>query len=1024
MTDSEDQSLIVNRQSSLPLRVLLVEDSEDDARLVLRALRQGGYEPEYQRVGSAKGVREAIAGGEWDVVLSDYVMPGFGGQEALELVRASGKDVPFILVSGAVGEEAAVSLMKAGAHDYVMKDRLSRLAPAVARELADAQTRRSRREAEAALRASEERYRALAETSHDYILMVGPDQRIRYANTAAAAEFGQAPDAIVGKALHDLYPKAIADREWHNIKTVFESGNSLYIQNRTEFPRRELWLDTWLAPIRDEGGAIQSVVGISRNVTELIQIELALRASEERYRLLFEHAPIGIYRTTPDGRILMANPALIRMMGYNSFYELSLRNLDAEGFEPTYDRKQFRDAIERKGEVRGLEAQWVRRDGSTLHVRENARLTRDTTGKTTYYEGTIEDISDQRRIQNRLQRLNNLLRTYRTIGQLIIRQRDPMQLIQQTCNTLVQTRGYDYAWIALLQSAIPNSGEPELVFLDAAQTGFDAQFPELIQRLKAGDFPPCVREALAAPGATLRQPACTDRQPTVAAFQAPAAGLVARLEHGQRILGVINVALAPGLSADAEEQTLFTEIAADLAYALHALRLDHELKASSLQLTRSETRYRNLVELSPDAIVVHAQGLIVFANPAALRLAGADTQDQLVGRNLLDFVHPDSRELVVQRVKTMLSQGRQVPLAEEKFVRLDGAVIDVEVAAMPITFDDPAGPRPAILVAFRDVTQRKQADIALRQSEARYRLLFEATPIGIAVFHPDGVVLAVNQFMQDLTGFDYGDFKQLGIGAIFLDPDQRSQLLVPEGARATPAAGTDSMRNWEVRLKRKDGSVCYALLNVDRLQFAGATILLATARDITDRKNAEDRLLRLNQLYSVLSQVNQAFIREPDIGRLCNEACRILVTAGGYALAWVGIVDHDARVLKPIAVSGDESGFVRATRFPLDRDGIRGPTMTALKDGSAVVRADLNEAPPDMPVHTRTRESGYHSVAAFPLRIGDEVIGTLTIYAAKPGHVDEEQVRLLEALAADLSFALQRAQFEQLNDAAGTKKRR
>ena len=179
MTNSEDQSSIVNRQSSLPLRVLLVEDSEDDALLVLRALAQGGYQPTHERVDGAAGMKEALARGVWDVVLSDYAMPGFSGVEALELVRASGKDVPFIIVSGAIGEETAVALMKAGAHDYVMKDRLSRLAPAVARELSDAESRRSRREAESALRTSEENYRTLAETAHDYIFTLGRDERIK-----------------------------------------------------------------------------------------------------------------------------------------------------------------------------------------------------------------------------------------------------------------------------------------------------------------------------------------------------------------------------------------------------------------------------------------------------------------------------------------------------------------------------------------------------------------------------------------------------------------------------------------------------------------------------------------------------------------------------------------------------------------------------------------------------------------------------------------------------------------------------
>jgi len=118
-----------------PLRVLLLEDSEDDADLLLLQLRRGGYEPAAQRFDSAEAFRAALERKEWDVVISDYVMPGFGGLEALELFKHSGLDIPFIIVSGHIGEEVAVAALKAGAHDYVMKDRLVRLAPAIKRAL-------------------------------------------------------------------------------------------------------------------------------------------------------------------------------------------------------------------------------------------------------------------------------------------------------------------------------------------------------------------------------------------------------------------------------------------------------------------------------------------------------------------------------------------------------------------------------------------------------------------------------------------------------------------------------------------------------------------------------------------------------------------------------------------------------------------------------------------------------------------------------------------------------------------------
>src|SRR5574341_1387745 len=118
-----------------PMRVLIVEDSQADALLLLRELLQGGFDPTHVRVDTAEAMAEALKEEGWDVVLSDYAMPHFSGIDALRVLQQSGKDLPFILVSGKIGEETAVEVMKAGATDFVMKDRLARLCPVVTREL-------------------------------------------------------------------------------------------------------------------------------------------------------------------------------------------------------------------------------------------------------------------------------------------------------------------------------------------------------------------------------------------------------------------------------------------------------------------------------------------------------------------------------------------------------------------------------------------------------------------------------------------------------------------------------------------------------------------------------------------------------------------------------------------------------------------------------------------------------------------------------------------------------------------------
>lgn len=138
------------------------------------------------------------------------------------------------------------------------------------------------------------------------------------------------------------------------------------------------------------------------DITSRKQAEKALEESEKRYRYLFENSPIGIYRTTPVGRILMANPALIRMLGYSSLDELTSRNLEKEGYNPSYPRKQFKELMEREGEVLGREASWMTKAKSLIFVRENARAVRDKDGNLLYYDGTVENITDKRRMETQL----------------------------------------------------------------------------------------------------------------------------------------------------------------------------------------------------------------------------------------------------------------------------------------------------------------------------------------------------------------------------------------------------------------------------------------------------------------------------------------------------------------------------------------------------------------------------------------------------------------------------------------------
>jgi PAS domain S-box-containing protein len=192
--------------SRTPLRALILEDSEFDARVMLQALRAGGYEVHWQRVETAERMEEALKAEPWDIILADYNMPDFNAPEALRIVQEAGHDIPFIIVSGGIGEDIAVAAMKAGAHDYVMKGNPARLLPAVARELREAEVRQRRREAEALLRESELRYRSLWETSPDAVLVCDEKGRIGFANPAAEKVFGFSTAELTDLSIAALEP--------------------------------------------------------------------------------------------------------------------------------------------------------------------------------------------------------------------------------------------------------------------------------------------------------------------------------------------------------------------------------------------------------------------------------------------------------------------------------------------------------------------------------------------------------------------------------------------------------------------------------------------------------------------------------------------------------------------------------------------------------------------------------------------------------------------------------------------------
>ncbi len=256
------------------------------------------------------------------------------------------------------------------------------------------------RKVEEALCQNEQLYHTIFEGSRDAIFITSEDSRFVTVNEAATVLTGYSREELKKMTIPDLHEEEDmqAYRQFFNsimsgeqvtseAKILHKDGTKV----DTEFSNRRVMI-----------GDVAYMHTAARDITERKEAKKALLKSEEQFKAVFDNTLVGLYRTTPNGRILMANPALVDMLGYSSFDELSNRDLENEGYEPQYPRSVFKERIESEGKVIGFESAWKKSDGTTLYVRESAQAVRDELGTTLYYQGTVEDITERRKVEEEL----------------------------------------------------------------------------------------------------------------------------------------------------------------------------------------------------------------------------------------------------------------------------------------------------------------------------------------------------------------------------------------------------------------------------------------------------------------------------------------------------------------------------------------------------------------------------------------------------------------------------------------------
>jgi PAS domain S-box-containing protein len=255
------------------LGVLILEDRNDDALMILHMLRCAGYDLSSERVASAEALEAALERRTWDIIIANDALPKLSGLAALAYVRARGFDLPFIIMSGAIGEDLAVAAIKAGAHDYITKNNLTRLIPAVERALQEAEAHRARRRAEETLQEKYQIMQAVFEGTSDAIFVKDLQGRYVMINSAGARVFGKSPEDVIGKDDTELFAAESIDQILEHDRQVLASGaTQSYEETSIVLGTTRIFLST-KAPRRDHQGNIIGIIGIARDITERKQAE-------------------------------------------------------------------------------------------------------------------------------------------------------------------------------------------------------------------------------------------------------------------------------------------------------------------------------------------------------------------------------------------------------------------------------------------------------------------------------------------------------------------------------------------------------------------------------------------------------------------------------------------------------------------------------------------------------------------------------------------------------------------------------
>ena len=569
---------------------------------------------------------------------------------------------------------------------------------------------------------------------------------------------------------------------------------------------------------------LQELNVLRRRICELEQANQTHQNFERQFKDLFEATPVGIYRTTPDGRIIMANSSLVQMLGYSSFQELSQRDLEKEGFAPGYPRSTFKDLIKKEGEVVGLESAWIRRDGTTLFVIENARAVRDDSGKILYYEGIVQDVTERKKLEQ------TLIKSHEYANSLLDAAPEPIAItdldgrIQQVNNAFERNSGRK---------------RKELIGKTTLELGIMPE--EEFQKIKSEIIPRLIKESYIRDFETI----ATQKDGTKA-----------------------HVLISWTLLKNAEGKPIgVITVGRDIT----------ERKQTEQELQSKTNILQNIISNIPYYIFWKDKNSIYLGcNDHFARLAGIKKIEDIIGKTDYDLPWTKEESDLYRKIdKEVVSKGVPILNIEEPVHHGKGTVATILTSKVPLR--NPDGEITGILGIFTDITERKKMEEALRESQRWQRAILDTIPDMAWLKDKESKYIAANEALCKAFGIKFEDFvgkTDLDISPKDLAEKYRAddQEVIKSGRRKLteePWGKKQGERIWIETIK----SPIYN----DQGQIIGTS---GIARDITDRKKAEQQLQeseeKFRQVVSTTTDAIMLFDAETRQFIEVNKACEEL----------------------------------------------------------------------------------------------------------------------------------------------------